>query len=454
MSSEIVIRTPRLSVSTSTARLSSVITLPDSEDQELWFDVPAEHAGALTTETCDGFVVALLPLAVMRGWNVRVLGSISSRLYYNINLGLSEVLRNILPDGQAITLTVKTLNRQNLGGSGVFTGFSAGVDSLATLLDHMSDRVPPEYRVTHLLLNNVGSHGQSEDDLQVFRQRYDRLLPHAKALGLPLISVNSNMDQVLGLNFQLTHTMRNTAVALVLQKACGKFLYSSSGHYRETRVGPGKGTGYVDNITLPMLSTETTDCISTGSQYTRFEKTQMIAPMPLARKALDVCVEPRAAKSKINCSRCWKCLRTGLALEMIGALPAFSTVFDIESCCRLRNIYLLKVLTSKDPLLQELRENFAAWNFKVPLALHLLAKVTPARLAHVMAEVAGQLDEPNLITLARIVGQRALRKIWRKIMTRLTGRPATIELKLASGTNQNPANPQGLTGQNGSAKAA
>ena len=370
------IAAPTLEVHGNMARLRAAVALPDRRT-DLWFEVDAREAGSFSAETLDGFVVGLLPLAAARGLPILAAGPISSRLHYNVNSYLGEVLHCLLPGSRRIQVRADSLVTQHWGGRGVYTGFSAGIDSFCTIMEHRSDGVPPEYRVSHLLFNNVGSHGQTDRDLQVFRDRLQRLGPNAEELALPLLAVNSNLDEVLRLDFQLTHTLRNVAVALLLQRACGKYLYSSAVHYVDSHVGPTHDVGHADPIIVPLLSTETTECISTGGQHTRFEKTGFVSRFVPSHRALDVCVDPARARL-INCSRCWKCLRTQLTLEAIGALESYRAVFDLASYRSLRTLYIASVLQSRDPLLREVRRGMAESGFAIPPMARLLSRLVPA----------------------------------------------------------------------------
>ena len=262
----IIIRKPVLLVDDQCARLAADIDFPEGT-KTLWFECNAAHADKFSSETCDGFLIAMLAIAMRRGQNILVGGPLSSRLYYNVKFYYLELLRNLIPDTQKISIEAEQLTNRNWGGTGVFTGFSAGVDSFCTIADHSAPNVPSEYQVNQLLFNNVGSHGQSEHDLKIFHDRLARLELHAQAMNLPLFSVNSNLDNVIDMDFQLTHTLRNTAVALLFQNSCGKFLYSSAVHYRYSYVKPTYDMGYGDAISVHLLSTETTECISSGLTY-------------------------------------------------------------------------------------------------------------------------------------------------------------------------------------------
>lgn len=137
----------------------------------------------------------------------------------------------------------------------------------------------------------------------------------------------------------------------MLQGGVGKYLYASTYPYESVFIGETYDTAYSDPISLPLLSTEALEAISVGSQYTRVAKTVQVASLPLAQDTLDVCV---GGKSAGNCSRCWKCLRTLVTLEIAGALRDFDGTFDLDRYAAARSRYLGTVATSDDPLLREI----------------------------------------------------------------------------------------------------
>jgi hypothetical protein len=169
----------------------------------LWFSVPAAYAGALTPVRADGFVVATLVAAMATGGTVEVEAPLSERLYYNLTSSAIPVLRTLLPDLRDVRIEPSALdNRQFSDAAGVATGFSGGVDSFTVLADHLLDpgRTLPNYRVTHLLFNNVGSHRSGADTDRVFRLRFGRLAPAAAELGLPVIVVDYKFDELQDYN--------------------------------------------------------------------------------------------------------------------------------------------------------------------------------------------------------------------------------------------------------------
>lgn len=102
----------------------------------------------------------------------------------------------------------------------VVTGYAGGIDSFCTICDHLPGVAPDDYRLTHLLINNSGSYGRGQEGRRMFRERLARLGARTP-LGLPLIAVDSNLDEIIGTHYQLTHTIRNLIFALLLQSWWG-----------------------------------------------------------------------------------------------------------------------------------------------------------------------------------------------------------------------------------------
>ena len=86
-------------------------------------------------------------------------------------------------------------------------------------------------------------------------------------------------------------------------------------------------------IILDLLSNEEMNFRSSGAALDRMEKTRLISNYPPAYRYLDTCVasaEKRANLSKPNCSKCWKCARTMITLDLLQQLHNFSEVYDID----------------------------------------------------------------------------------------------------------------------------
>lgn len=322
------------------ARIRCRVRWRGGED-ELWYAVDARHAGFLAADRYDGFAVALLLKAMALGEDLHVRGTLSSRLHGNLNRYYGSIVSQVVAGTRPVAVHADRLDEgPGTRAAGVGTGFSAGVDSFAVLHDHWLAEQRPGWRVTHLLFNNVGSHGEHDAGAAalLFRQRYEAVRGWPEDAGLEFISVDSNLSSLLRMDFQQTHTPRNLSVALLMQPLFGRYYYASTYRYRDCHVGPAHDMAYADPCAVHLLSTERLDAISTGSQHTRVEKTRLVARVPGAPRWLNVCANVTAGGR--NCTTCAKCCRTLLTLELLGELGAFSGTFDLDTWRRVRNRYV------------------------------------------------------------------------------------------------------------------
>jgi hypothetical protein len=353
------------------------VPVDGSEGSEtLWYSLSAEYAD-LVSQRSDAALVALLIPAMARGEDIHLAGPISEKLYYNLSGPYQRILQSVIPSLRPIRIYPVDVQTGTQRASGVATGFSAGIDSFSVLADHYYGDVPAGFRVTHLLYNNVGAHvaGAGRDPDQVFQERYSQLKPYVEEqIGLPFIAVSSNLTTFYsGFSFQKTHTPRNTSVALLLQQGIGRYLYASTYHYEKIFVGSTYDMAYSDPITLPLLSTETLEAFSAGSQYTRVEKTLKVAEIEDSYRLLDVCVY--MGNTRRNCSTCEKCLRTLLTLEIAGVLDRYQDAFDLDAYRRVRDSYIIRVHKRNDPFSREIVQFARFRNFNLPPYLRFLISV-------------------------------------------------------------------------------
>lgn len=168
-------------------------------------------------------------------------------------------------------------------------------------------------------------------------KRRERLKPIVERIGLPFVTVNSNVSTFYqGWRFQATHTPRNTSVALLLQQGIGRFLYVSTYSYSDIYVDKTDDIAHADPVILPLLLTTELDVLAVGSEYTRPEKALQVAEIPDSYRVLDVCIRQSSVG---NCSRCEKCQRTLLTLEIAGLLERYEDVFDLGAYRRAREVY-------------------------------------------------------------------------------------------------------------------
>jgi hypothetical protein len=338
----------------------------------LWYSLSDEYEHLLS-ETADAALIALLIPAMTKKEDIHIKGIISERLYWNIVDRYQFILKLLIPSLNIINIFPTELREEEISKSqvGVATGFSGGIDSFCVLNDYFYRHTTPGFRLTHLLFNNVGSHGTGSEYL--FKERFFHLKKTAEIFGLPFISINSNLSIFYeGHNFQQTHTHRNASVAHLLKGGIKRFLYASTFSYNESFIGPTYDIAYCDPIILPLLSSESTDLVSVGGKYTRVEKTLKVANLKESYNSLNICVNATKAE---NCSVCWKCMRTLLVFDIAGCLNLYQKVFDIDAYDKKRNDYIAKVIISKDPLLMEIKKYAKNNGFRFPIMSYIYAYI-------------------------------------------------------------------------------
>lgn len=347
------INQPKISKNQGKTKITSIVKYSQGE-KELWYSLESEYGELLTTENADAFLIGLLLLGMKYKEDIYIDSMISEKLFYNLTNYVIKILTILIPSLHEIKIHPKGLNSKKIPqqSQGVSTGFSGGIDSFCTFIDHFNPNVPKNYKITHLILNNVGSHGKGDQEL--FEKRYQRLLGFANEYELPLIKINSNLHQILEMNFQNTHTARNVSAILLLQKLFSKYYYASAHKYQDCILKESPDGAVIDPIAIHLFSTETTEFISTGCQYSRVEKTIKVADFEPSYRYLDVCVN--AVKTAENCSQCWKCARTILTLEILGKQTLYDQVFDFNKYGAIRGKYIDSLKDNPSPLAQEVLE--------------------------------------------------------------------------------------------------
>lgn len=337
------------------------VKLAGAAADALWFDVPRGFAH-MTSARSDAFAVALVMPAMRVGQDLHLEGAVTDELLYSLNHEFQPLYTSVFPNYHRVRVTAGSTSPPAPKAEGVAAGFSAGIDSYALLQDHFLDQAcPPSRRVTHWLFNNVGSHG-SGDVRETFGRRLDGAKKALSKVGdLPVIDVNSNLDDAfrLGPNytdtaFQQTQTVRNASVAHFLAPGLRSWLFASSMRYQDMHGGRSTRSSASEFLSLPILSTSTLALTSVGGQYARTEKTRLASQVPGAADHLDVCVMQSWDSDARNCSGCFKCVRTIYTLELLGmADPFFAAgTFDHEAYAAQRGDFETILMANRNGVLE------------------------------------------------------------------------------------------------------
>ena len=181
------------------------------------------------------------------------------------------------------------LARRETSAQGVATGFSGGIDSFAAIIQHFVRETSPAFRVSHLFFHNVGAHGnnvgsrgrRTQTLRTLFRQRLERVRPFARSSGSPLSCVDSNISEVVPIDFLRMHHALNAAVPLVLQNQFQRYFYASTYRHADCGVASCDDIARLDPFAFHLFSTETLDCVSSGCHLSRVEKPDSSPPTSL-----------------------------------------------------------------------------------------------------------------------------------------------------------------------------
>jgi len=373
-----IISAPRIEEASDGVRQVARVTLADGTAHDIWFSVPAEFGHGLMDGNADPFLVALIQEAMKRGEDITIEGTLSKRLKFNADRHLQPVLRMLRYPFSEIRIEAAALRDDETLGEGVGAAFSGGVDSFMTLLDHHTECDDPAYRITHLFIASVGAILDRD-----WAARCAQMRSVSEVHGVSAVSVASNLGEVLSLPLVKSHTLRTLSCAALMPRLLRRCYLSSGYNYPDIR----PDNYYISPIEpafVHLLSTGHTEMILTGAQYSRVEKTRRIAEMPSAQRYLNVCVSPLTDR---NCSRCWKCTRTQMTLELLGKLDRFGDAFDLEIWPKVRSAYvgewLLNRHKRKITIVREVQElarergyRYSTWE----RFLGLLAGFAPKRL--------------------------------------------------------------------------
>jgi len=309
-------------------------------DGVLWFSTPNEYGRFLCYERGDAFLVALFLYAMRRGMDITVEAPVSERLYYMLTTHLMPTVTTIVPHFQLVRVYCP-LDEGHLDSAGGVGSPVGGLD--VHYLEARHGGLPSKTQMTHLAFFNIGATGDFGGDVtrDLFRRTAEAVLPCAEELGLPLITLDSNLSEILRMGYVATYTYRNAAAMLALQKLFKVYyLYSGFSLY-QFELSPAD-SGQYDFYSLSMLSTNDTELVMSRETLSRLEKNEIVSECPRSYRHLCVCV-----RAERDCSRCFKCQRTMVTLELLGKLDLNCAVLDLDDYQACHSLYIGSVISDR-----------------------------------------------------------------------------------------------------------
>ena len=299
-------------------------------NEEIYLNYSIEYEKYISSNY-DGPLILALPIAMRNNENLIVKGKVSYRLFHNVTHYLMKIINIMIPECKPINIEVDDFSySKEYNNVGVGCGLSCGIDSLCCLQDYYFDIEDNPYKLTHV----TNFHAGASESSVVFNKRLSNAELYCQETTLNMLKVVTNFTCINNFGHQKIHVIRNLSIPLFFQKLFCKYYYSSAYSYIDSEIKQNSyDFAYGDPIVIPLLSTENIEFISHGCQYTRPQKTLKVSENSLSYKYLDVCVNGNFVNNSntfLNCSTCWKCLRTLTTLDYYKKLHHYKNVFELK----------------------------------------------------------------------------------------------------------------------------
>ena len=320
-----------------------------NKDYLIWYSVEKEYQSFLCPENADAFLLLSLMVAIQSHQDIKVNATVSKKLLFNLNNYVIPLFTKIIPNGQMINIMADEISNASFAAVGVGCGCSLGVDSLSAFYTHFSKETLEGYRVTHLCTFNAGHFGylDQKEAESAFSKGIEELLPFSEEVGLPIVAVNTNLNEFfLGSYFRNIKSRfipSTISCVFALQKLFGKYVFASSYNIDDFEISQIDHS-HAEAAFVPELSTDSVEVILSCASMTRVEKTDFIRSNSLTSKYLNVCWAYQWAngarhdrrflesKTKLNCGWCPKCMRTLYTLELLGEnINKYADIFDLDN---------------------------------------------------------------------------------------------------------------------------
>ena len=289
-------------------RLKIQWRLPEGE-RDVHFVFPEALGVPAPEDLADGMLSLSLFSAMHQGLPLSLPQPVSAQLLER-QWGTQEIaalwFKGLQEVSVEATARLPMMSRSPLR-AGASATFTAGVDSMLTVLDHREE--------LDFLVHVQGFGPIEELENSYFAPQITHLEKVAKRLGLPLhfMKTDYRRQQDVCVPWMDNHGAALAAIGLWLGQHVGKFYIASSNPW--TRQNPWGSSHWLDE----RWSTERVRIRLHGLTYTRTEKlARLVQKYPEFVPELAVCWTDGVAVPDRNCGTCEKCLRTMCGLALVG----------------------------------------------------------------------------------------------------------------------------------------
>lgn len=297
-------------------RESAMFVFADGRSQRIWIDIPDALKGEVSASGNHWLICGFMQ-AAETGEDIVIDTKVDPTLVRNLR-NVSAIFAQWYGRKPCPQITASGTCRTAPPGTRRALFFSGGVDSMFSLFD--SDTSGAEKGVEDLL--TVWGFDIRLSEPEVFATHEKNLMEVAAAVNRPLIPVITNLRSA-GEPFHRYWGEKGHGAAMAV------VAHLLSPRYREVRIASSSGYAEISPwgshpLHDPLFGSTGLAIVHDGATYSRVEKTARLAQHDQALPWLRVC---NARQSAGNCSRCGKCIRTMLALDLIGARER-ATSFD------------------------------------------------------------------------------------------------------------------------------
>jgi hypothetical protein len=353
----------------------------ETEFDHIYFKV-RKIAGLTVSADATPFVALTLFIAMWRGEDILVEGSLSLEFYNNIS-HIMDLLSSWEPHFKKINVIYNNLTSDTFSSKGSSCFFSLGVDSFYTYLKHKNTPNP--------INNFIFVHGFdiALENMVFFSETLKKIDELAEKESLNIFSVETNLRKFTDryLEWDWEHGGAMAAVSMFLRANFSRTYFAGS----DSSTQRGRIIPYGTHPDLdPLWQTETFKVIHDGNESTRLQKIQnVVSKSELALDYLRVCNQN--LKDKYNCSKCEKCIRTMIDLQITESLPfakTFKKDIPFDKLIRIDNSHFETQIYFEDSL-NELKKLGKYPELQDAIELSLKRSANPSKINAFIKQLSG-----------------------------------------------------------------
>lgn len=301
----------------------------------LQYRFPMEFKRFINPESGNSFLAALLLPAMRAGEPLEIRAPVSPKLLRSID-EIQAIYKCWDPTLTKVVIKAPLRKRpfplfRHPSQIGLF--FSLGVDSFYSLLKNVKHHPDDDESITHLIVVHGFDIYFGKWNSELYPTVLSNSTKVAQELGKKVLPVATNIrdfsDRFADWG-PLYHGAAMASVGLLLEQVLEKVYVAAT--YTYAQLHPHGSHLILD----PLWSTEHLSFVHDGCEANRLDKMRLIAKYPIVLDTLRVCfMNPN---NEYNCGCCEKCLRTMVALHIVGALQTCKTLPHTIDPDLLRNI--------------------------------------------------------------------------------------------------------------------